>query len=74
MPASISPSRLRAAREAACVSGEQAAVKVHRSLRTINGYEAGEHEPPAQVVAALARLYGVPITDLVERDGEAVAS
>ena len=74
MSALISSERLRAAREAAGIRRELAAVKVNRSFRSIVAYENGTATPSSRVLVDLAALYGVAVEDFVNRDGEVVAS
>jgi transcriptional regulator with XRE-family HTH domain len=66
VPATISPSRLRAAREAVGLSRERAAIAVDRSYRSICNYEDGQCVPSASVLVALAEVYGVTVEDLTE--------
>jgi transcriptional regulator with XRE-family HTH domain len=66
MPLFISPTRLRAAREAAGLSRERAAVAIGRSYRSICQYEDGYNRPPANVLLALAEVYGVSVEDLTD--------
>jgi transcriptional regulator with XRE-family HTH domain len=72
LPASLSPARLRAAREAAGLSRERAAIAVDRSYRSICNYEDGRGVPSARTLIALAEVYGVAVEDLV--DPEAVSA
>jgi transcriptional regulator with XRE-family HTH domain len=65
MPVSVSPSRLRAARERASISREFAAIKTKRSYWTISAYERGVATPPARVLVALSQLYGCSVKDLL---------
>jgi transcriptional regulator with XRE-family HTH domain len=60
---SVSPRRLRSAREYAHLSREQVAVAVCRSFPTIVSYERGTILPPADMLAALAELYGCDVRD-----------
>jgi transcriptional regulator with XRE-family HTH domain len=62
----ISPERLRAAREAAGLRREQAAVSSDRSFRSIVAYENGTATPSAGVLVNLARLYGVAVEDFLD--------
>lgn len=62
----FSPERLRAARLAAGLSREQAAVGVGRSFQSIQSYEQGRVSPPLEVVGRLAALYEVEVADLFD--------
>jgi len=60
---------LRIARERAELSQEDAAKAIGlsgKSKSTMSAWEAGTREIPASKVAALARLYGVPVEHLME--------
>jgi transcriptional regulator with XRE-family HTH domain len=61
----VSPERLRAAREAAGLRRELAAVECDRSFRSIVSYENGTASPSAGVLVTLARLYGVSVESLL---------
>jgi transcriptional regulator with XRE-family HTH domain len=74
VPASISPARLRAAREAAGLSRERVAIAIGRSWRSICNYEGGHAAPSAHSLLALAELYGVAVDDLLDHEGRQVAS
>jgi transcriptional regulator with XRE-family HTH domain len=65
------PSPIRAAREQAGKSREEAAVAVGRSYSTMIQYEIGRWNPPPEVLARLAELYGVTVEDLRPEDGAA---
>jgi transcriptional regulator with XRE-family HTH domain len=71
MPATLSPARLRAAREAAGLSRERAAIAVDRSYRSICNYEDGAGVPSARTLIALAEVYGVTVEELVETQTQA---
>jgi DNA-binding XRE family transcriptional regulator len=66
MPASVSPARLRAAREAAGLSRERVAVEVDRSWRAIYSYEDGTNTPPVPVLVRLCELYRVKVDDVLD--------
>lgn len=55
---------LRAAREAAGLSQEQAASAVSRSWLTLLQWESGRHVPPANVLSQLAGAYGISVGEL----------
>lgn len=58
---------MAAAREAAGMSLTEAAEHVGRSPSTVNGWETGKSIPRLHDAAALAALYGVPLTDFILR-------
>ena len=58
--------RLRAARIAADVSVERAAIGIDRTAYTITGYELGKTEPPLHVLAGLADMYGTTVGSLLD--------
>jgi transcriptional regulator with XRE-family HTH domain len=64
--ATISPRRLRAAREAAGFSREQVCVLIGRGWRSVYSYENGTQTPSAHVLVGLAELYGVPVDTLLD--------
>jgi transcriptional regulator with XRE-family HTH domain len=72
MPASISPARLRAARQNTGLSREAVALAVGRGWATIRNYETGTNVPSTSTLFALAELYGVTVDALL--DSEPVAS
>jgi len=59
---------LRAAREAAGLTREQAGTALARSYPAIQAYERGVIVPPGTVLIAMARLYGVAVEDLCRDD------
>ena len=65
------PSPIRAARDRAKVTREEAAVVARRSYSTMVQYELGRWKPPPDVLARLAELYGVTAEDLRPEDGAA---
>ena len=65
------PGPLRAARERAKKTREEAAAAAGRSYSTMLHYEAGRWNPPPEVLARLAELYGVTVEDLCPEDGAA---
>ena len=67
MPSSLSPARIRAAREAAGLSRERAALAVDRSYHAIVQYESGQTNPSSAILLALAETYGVKVEDLTEK-------
>jgi transcriptional regulator with XRE-family HTH domain len=71
VPATISPARLRAAREAVGLTRESAAIAVNRSYRSICNYEDGRGRPSLRILIALAEVYGVAVDALVDAEGVA---
>ncbi len=65
----VDPNQLRARREAAGLTREQAATALAKSFKAIEAFERGANVPPGNVLVAMARLYGVAVEDLC-RDGE----
>lgn len=61
---SLSPDRLKAAREAAGLNASQAARSVGVSLGTIRNSEAGIYAPRADALVRMADVYGVRLDDL----------
>jgi transcriptional regulator with XRE-family HTH domain len=59
-----SADNLLAAREAAGLSREQAAVRVGKTAGTLAYHESGRITPTISVLAALANAYGCRVTDL----------
>lgn len=59
----LSHNRLAAARTTLGLSREQVAVEIHRSYHTVTSYELGRQTPPAEVLGALAELYGVNVDE-----------
>jgi ribosome-binding protein aMBF1 (putative translation factor) len=62
----FSPTRLRAAREAAGLSKEALAVALNRPFWTLNAWERGTSAPSIANAQKLARALGLSIDDLVE--------
>ena len=62
------PDRLRRAREASGLSRESVAEIIGRSYVTVYRYENGEIPPSAPMLGWLAKLYGVPVAELYDRD------
>ena len=60
----VDPNQLRARREAAGLTREQAATALAKSFKAIEAYERGANVPPGNVLVAMARLYGVAVEDL----------
>ena len=58
--------RKRAARAAAGLSVEQAAIHDGRTAYTVAGYETGKIEPPIHVLASLVSLYGTTLGALLD--------
>lgn len=56
----LDPDALRRARRCARLTLDDAAAHVGRSASVLARYERGEIDPPASVLAGLARLYRVP--------------
>lgn len=56
-------SSLRAARLAAGLSRDQVAARLGRALSTVQRYEEGRAKPSADVLGALAHLYGCRVDD-----------
>lgn len=68
MPTASPPfaTNLKAARERAGLSREQAAVAVGRTWSSLAAYERGVVTPPLNVLDRLANVYGVRISQLVD--------
>jgi transcriptional regulator with XRE-family HTH domain len=64
---------LRAAREAAGLTREQAATALTKSFKAIEAYERGANVPPGNVLIAMAGLYGVRVEALCS-DGNPVGT
>ena len=62
--------RLRALREAASLSREQAANAIQITSRTYQRYENDEREPTAPTIVALADFFGVSADYLLGRSDE----
>lgn len=60
------PSRLRRAREAAGLSEAYVADHCKRHPASIARWERGQTQPSRSCLLALAKLYGVPVADLVD--------
>jgi len=61
----VSGARLKAAREAAGLSREEVAVRIHRSLTVVQFAETDNHEPGIEKASALAATVGVRVDDLI---------
>ena len=59
----FSPARLREAREAAGRTQVEAALAASATERTIRSWEKGKPPPNGDELAALAALYGVPVSE-----------
>lgn len=64
---------LRAARVAAGIRPEQVALAIGKSVYTIHEYERGRVSPPADVLVALSRLYGVSTDRLLGLEAASAA-
>lgn len=64
----VSLRRLKAARDTAGLSQEQAAHRLGVTRGAVQNWEHGHRVPRADVLAGMARLYGVPIESLFEHD------
>ena len=53
---------LRRARKGAGISMKDAGAAVGRSLKTVSAWESGQNEPSPEMLMALCRVYGVPIS------------
>jgi transcriptional regulator with XRE-family HTH domain len=62
----FSGARLRAAREAAGLTREEVAVRIHRSLTVVQFAETDKHQVGIEKAAALAAAVGVRVDDLLE--------
>jgi transcriptional regulator with XRE-family HTH domain len=60
----VSGPAIKAARIAYGDSRELTCVAIGKTSRTVEGYESGQITPPANVLAALADRYGVPLDSL----------
>ncbi len=68
MPTASPPyaTNLKAARERAGLSREQAALAVGRTWSSMAAYERGVVTPPLAVLDRLAGVYGVRLSELIE--------
>lgn len=57
---------MQRARLAAGLTVPEVATALTRCTATVLRYEAGKHTPPQAVMLAMARLYGCPVTELVD--------
>ncbi len=57
----VSGPLIKAARVAYGDSRELTSIAISKTSRTVEGYETGQITPPANVLAALADRYGVPL-------------
>lgn len=69
---SLSPERLKVAREAAGLNQRDAATAVGVSRATIQNAEAGTSTPRADALGRMADAYGVSVDSLFAHDPEAV--
>ena len=68
----VSGPQIKAARIAHRDTRELTSIAVGKTSRTIEGYETGQICPPANVLAALADRYGVPLDSFyVDVDADA---
>lgn len=65
--------RLRAARQAASVPKEQAALAVGRSFSSITLYENGSVEPPLHILCTLSSLYSTDVASFFEEVNDLAA-
>ncbi len=64
-------SRLRVLRAERQWSQAELAQRVDVSRQTVNAIETGKYDPSLPLAFKLARLFGIPIEDVFDPDGEA---